>query len=66
MDRDPQPAKSQYLIDLPSRFDRLEPLIEIIATVLLALATLVCGLFNILTLPISQGKESLQAGLDVN
>jgi len=31
---------SQYMIDLPSRFDRWEPLVEIIATIVLALATL--------------------------
>ncbi len=31
---------SEYMIDLPSRFDRWEPLVEIIATLILALATL--------------------------
>lgn len=40
MKKDSQPTESQYLIDLPSRFDRLEPLVEIIATILLAFATL--------------------------
>jgi len=40
MEKDSQPTESQYLIDLPSRFDRLEPLVEIIATILLAFATL--------------------------
>jgi hypothetical protein len=41
---DPQsvekPPPSSYMIDLPSRFDRWEPLVEVIATIILALATL--------------------------
>jgi hypothetical protein len=40
MSENPESSRSNYLIDLPSRFDRLEPLVEIIATVLLAFATL--------------------------
>lgn len=40
MEKDSHPTESQYLIDLPSRYDRLEPLVEIVATILLALATL--------------------------